>query len=87
MKSMAHLRCAVPLSCATLSQPAPFPELPNTDGPSTFFVSLFPTLQVNVTRDCAWWMRVLPDGVRSTKVTLGVLLGGCCLCFYLCHFR
>jgi len=50
---------------------APFPQLPTA--PSTFFISLFPTLQLNVTRDCAWWMRVLPDGPCMSRVTLGFL--------------
>ena len=50
---------------------APFPEL--STAASTYFVSLFPTLQLNVTRDCAWWMRVMPSGVSTTIVTLGFL--------------
>ena len=39
----------------------------------TFFVNLFPSLQLNVTHDCAWWMRMLPLGVDKTKVTQGFL--------------
>lgn len=58
-------------------EPAPFPELESLqrreDGLSTFFVSLFPTLQINITRDCAWWMRVLPEGPKRTRVTQGFL--------------
>jgi phenylpropionate dioxygenase-like ring-hydroxylating dioxygenase large terminal subunit/nucleoside-diphosphate-sugar epimerase len=50
---------------------APFPELSTTA--STYFVSLFPTMQLNVTRDCAWWMRVLPSSASTTTVTLGFL--------------
>ena len=50
-------RSIVPLPC----EPAPFAELADLSA-STLFVSLFPTLQLNVTRDCAWWMRVLPTG-------------------------
>jgi len=50
---------------------APFPEISSTA--STYFISLFPKLQLNVTRDCAWWMRVLPSGVSTTTVTLGFM--------------
>ena len=60
-------RSIVPLP----GEAAPFPELPSC--PTTFFVSLFPTLQLNVTRDCAWWMRVLPEGPSTTRVTQGFL--------------
>lgn len=66
-------RSVVPLP----GEPAPFPELESLqrreDGLSTFFVSLFPTLQINITRDCAWWMRVLPEGPKRTRVTQGFL--------------
>ena len=40
---------------------------------TTYFVNLFPSLQLNVTHDCAWWMRMLPLGVDKTKVTQGFL--------------
>lgn len=60
-------RSIVPLP----GESAPFPEL--STSASTYFVSMFPTLQLNVTRDCAWWMRVLPTGPESTSVTMGFL--------------
>ena len=64
-------RSVVPLP----GEPAPFPELPSAEIAhiSTYFVSLFPTLQLNVTRDCAWWMRILPEGPTTTRVTQGFL--------------
>ena len=52
-------------------EPAPFPELRTRA--CTYFVSLFPTLQLNVTRDCAWWMRVLPTSATTSCVTQGFL--------------
>ena len=62
-------RSIVPLP----GEAAPFPEIPSTSATSTLFISLFPTLQLNVTRDCAWWMRVLPTSPTTTKVTQGFL--------------
>eukprot|EP00966_Prymnesium_polylepis_P244177 5646892-Prymnesium_polylepis.2 len=55
-------RSVVPLP----GEAAPFPELTGLPA-STYFVSLFPTLQLNVTRDCAWWMRVLPESATSRQ--------------------
>jgi hypothetical protein len=60
-------RSIVPLP----GEKAPFPEL--STHASTYFVSLFPTLQLNVTKDCAWWMRVLPEGPTTSRVTMGFL--------------
>lgn len=60
-------RSIVPLP----GEAAPFPEL--STRASTYFISLFPCLQINVTRDCAWWMRILPDGPRRSHVTMGFL--------------
>jgi len=60
-----YQRSVVPLPSAE----APFPEV----APSTYFVNLFPCLQVNVTKDCAWWMRLLPTSAASTRVTMGFL--------------
>jgi len=63
-------RSIVPLP----GEAAPFPEMPSVPPEaSTFFVSIFPTLQLNVTRDCAWWMRVLPEGPTTSRVTQGFL--------------
>lgn len=61
-------RSIVPLP----GEAAPFPELEGLRA-GTYFISLFPTLQLNVTRDCAWWMRVMPNGPTSTTVTQGFL--------------
>merc|ERR550537_1515196 len=58
-------RSVVPLP----GEPAPFPEV----APTTYFTNLFPTLQLNLTKDCAWWMRMLPMGVDKTKVVQGFL--------------
>lgn len=38
---------------------------------SSAFVNLFPSLQINVTWDCAWWMWVEPRGLAQTKVHMG----------------
>ena len=37
----------------------------------TAFVNLFPGLQINVTWDCMWWMRLQPDGPSSTRISMG----------------
>uniref|UniRef100_A0A0G4HSB4 Choline monooxygenase, chloroplastic n=1 Tax=Chromera velia CCMP2878 TaxID=1169474 RepID=A0A0G4HSB4_9ALVE len=50
-------------------QSAPFPSFTS----KTFFINIFPNLQLNVTHDCCWWMRVLPDGPRRSRVSLGFL--------------
>lgn len=56
-------RSIVPLP----GEAAPFPELPTCQ--TTFFVSLFPSLQLNITRDCAW--------VRIAKSLPRAPSGGC----------
>jgi len=61
-------RSIVPLP----GEAAPFPELEGLRA-GTYFISLFPTLQLNVTKDCAGWMRVMPNGPKSTTVTQGFL--------------
>lgn len=58
-------RSVVPLP----GEPAPFPEV----APTTYFTNIFPSLQLNLTKDCAWWMRMLPMGVDKTKVVQGFL--------------
>lgn len=58
-------RSVVPLP----GEAAPFDEITNT----TFFTNLFPSLQVNVTHDCVWWMRMLPMAIDKTRVTQGFL--------------
>jgi phenylpropionate dioxygenase-like ring-hydroxylating dioxygenase large terminal subunit len=58
-------RSVVPLH----GEEAPFPNFQN----KTFFVSMFPSLQINVTHDCVWWMRMLPLAVDKTQVTQGFL--------------
>lgn len=58
-------RSVVPLP----GEAAPFPEVAS----ETFFTNMFPSLQLNVTHDCAWWMRMLPLAVDRTLVTQGFL--------------
>ena len=48
-------------------EPAPFK--PFID--ETYFCMLYPNLQINVTHDCFWWMRMLPVSEDETRVTLG----------------
>ena len=48
---------------------APFPEVAD----KTYFVNLFPSVQINLTRDCAWWMRMLPSSPEKTHVQMGFL--------------
>jgi len=58
-------RSVVPLA----SDAAPFPEIATT----TFFTNIFPSVQLNLTRDCAWWMRMLPTAIDKTQVSMGFL--------------
>lgn len=37
----------------------------------TCFINLFPSLQINVTWDCMWWMRLVPVGVEETHIQMG----------------
>merc|ERR1712137_1532448 len=37
----------------------------------TAFVNCFPSLQINVTWDCVWWMRILPTSPTTTSVSMG----------------
>lgn len=37
----------------------------------TAFVNLFPSLQVNVTWDCIWWMYLIPATPDKTKIQMG----------------
>ena len=37
----------------------------------TVFTNLFPSLQMNVTWDCMWWMYVIPEGPEQTKIVQG----------------
>lgn len=39
----------------------------------THFVNVFPSVQINLTTDCAWWMRMLPTSTSTTRVTMGFL--------------
>jgi Rieske 2Fe-2S family protein len=56
-------RSIVPLP----KEEAPFQEIAD----STFFISMFPSVQINVTQDCLWWMRILPVGLSKSRVTQG----------------
>lgn len=58
-------RSVVPLP----GEAAPFPVVADR----TYFTNIFPSLQLNVTLDCAWWMRMLPLAVDRTLVTQGFL--------------
>ena len=60
-------RSIVPLPSDFKDVAHPLP--PFTD--STAFVNLFPSLQINVTWDCLWWMRLIPEGVNRTKILMG----------------
>lgn len=64
---MLHDRSIVPMP----GEAAPFPNVAD----ATFFTSLFPSAQLNLTTDCAWWMRLLPHPkhVDRTRVSLGFL--------------
>eukprot|EP00746_Dinoflagellata_sp_MGD_P153591 gnl/MRDRNA2_/MRDRNA2_84329_c0_seq1.p1 gnl/MRDRNA2_/MRDRNA2_84329_c0~~gnl/MRDRNA2_/MRDRNA2_84329_c0_seq1.p1 ORF type:complete len:539 (+),score=112.12 gnl/MRDRNA2_/MRDRNA2_84329_c0_seq1:60-1676(+) len=37
----------------------------------TAFVNMFPSLQVNVTWDCIWWMYLIPSAPEKTKIQMG----------------
>lgn len=58
-------RSVVPLP----GEAAPFPNVAD----ETFFTNLWPSLQVNATHDCVWWMRMLPLGPTRSRVTQAFL--------------
>jgi len=60
-------RSVVPLPTDFENVQFPLPAF--TD--QTAFVSLFPSLQINVTWDCVWWMHLVPTGKQSTKIQMG----------------
>jgi len=35
------------------------------------FVNIYPSLQINVTWDCIWWMNTIPTGVASSRIEMG----------------
>eukprot|EP00928_Gymnodinium_smaydae_P038645 TRINITY_DN26612_c0_g1_i1.p1 TRINITY_DN26612_c0_g1~~TRINITY_DN26612_c0_g1_i1.p1 ORF type:complete len:863 (+),score=160.36 TRINITY_DN26612_c0_g1_i1:78-2666(+) len=35
------------------------------------FINVFPSLQINVTWDCIWWMNTIPTGQSSTRIEMG----------------
>ena len=37
----------------------------------TAFVNIFPSLQINATWDCMWWMRLIPTSPTSTHILMG----------------
>jgi len=37
----------------------------------TVFTNIFPSLQINCTWDCLWWMHLQPEGPMSTKISMG----------------
>jgi phenylpropionate dioxygenase-like ring-hydroxylating dioxygenase large terminal subunit len=62
-------RTVVPLPGDFEGDPHPLPAF--TD--QTAFVNLFPSLQINVTWDCLWWMNLIPTGAQSTRIQMGFL--------------
>jgi len=60
-------RSVVPLPTDFEGEQFPLPAF--TD--RTAFVNLFPSMQINVTWDCLWWMRIFPLGVDRTQIVLG----------------
>ena len=66
-------RTIVPLPTDFAGNTAPLPTF--TD--NTVFVNFFPSLQINVTWDCLWWMHMIPVSPEETKCKLETLkLGG-----------
>lgn len=58
-------RSIVPLPSDAISDP--LPSFANR----TAFVNMFPSLQINVTWDCLWWMRLHPTSPTSTHIQMG----------------
>ena len=59
-------RTIVPLPSDFEGNNAPLPTFCDR----TAFTNIFPNLQMNVTWDCMWWMRILPLSVDQTRVTM-----------------
>lgn len=60
-------RSIVPLPDDFPGEAAPLPIFAKR----TVFTNLFPSLQINVTWDCMWWMRLLPLGRERTHICMG----------------
>eukprot|EP00406_Dinophysis_acuminata_P005536 CAMPEP_0179228604 /NCGR_PEP_ID=MMETSP0797-20121207/9911_1 /TAXON_ID=47934 /ORGANISM="Dinophysis acuminata, Strain DAEP01" /LENGTH=477 /DNA_ID=CAMNT_0020935661 /DNA_START=80 /DNA_END=1513 /DNA_ORIENTATION=- len=60
-------RSIVPLPTDFDGEPFPLPAFAN----QTAFVNVFPSLQLNVTWDCMWWMNLIPTGPTSTQIQMG----------------
>lgn len=60
-------RTIVPLPTDFEGDNFPLPPFTN----KSCFVNLFPSLQINVTWDCLWWMYTLPTGENSARVDMG----------------
>ena len=58
-------RSIVPLPSDQVN--TPLPSFTNR----TAFVNLFPSLQINATWDCLWWMRLHPTSPTSTHIQMG----------------
>lgn len=60
-------RSVVPLPTDFVGEPEPLPAFAKRSA----FVNLFPSLQINVTWDCLWWMRMTPLGPEQTRINMG----------------
>lgn len=60
-------RSIVPLPSEFEGDNAPLPTFTNKSA----FINLFPSLQINVTWDCLWWMSTRPTGENSTHIDMG----------------
>lgn len=60
-------RSIVPLPSDFEGDKAPLPTFTNKSA----FLNLFPSLQINVTWDCLWWMSTRPTGESSTHIEMG----------------
>jgi len=61
------VRSVVPLPPDFKDQKYPLPAFTER----TAFVGIFPSLQINVTWDCLWWMRLFPIDVDRTHIQMG----------------
>mmetsp|Transcript_39219 Transcript_39219/g.122373 ORF Transcript_39219/g.122373 Transcript_39219/m.122373 type:complete len:400 (+) Transcript_39219:3-1202(+) len=60
-------RSVVPLPSDFEGERFPLPAFADR----TAFVNLFPSLQINVSWDCLWWMRLFPSSADRTHVQMG----------------
>jgi len=60
-------RSVVPLPTDFEGDEAPLPTFTN----QTVFTNLFPSLQINVTFDCLWWMSTMPTSETTSRIEMG----------------